>query len=117
MVHDSQLPMTTTQLAGHGISTVVGGLTPPMLGILLLICAGLAASTYFLNILITGQQTHLRSLLDVQDRQINLVLKTHDREFDALMAMIKEQLKLPPPPEPTLPSLVPVEPEPPKGKR
>ena len=96
--HQSQLPMTTTQLAGHGITTVVGGLTPPMLGILLLICAGLAASTYFLNILIKGQQLHLGALLNLQERQISLVLKTHDREFDALMAMVKEQLKEPLPP-------------------
>lgn len=97
---ERELPRTMPELTGHGIATIVGGLTPPMLGILLLICAGLAASTYFLNILITGQQVHLRSLLDVQERQISQVLKTHDREFDALMVMIKEQLKEPPPPEP-----------------
>ena len=116
VVHDPpQLPMTTTQLAGHGITQVVGGLTPPMLGILLLICAGLAASTYFLDILIKGQQAHLISLLATQERQITQVLDTHDREFDALMAMVREQLKPPPVPEPPLPSLVP-EPEPPKGK-
>jgi uncharacterized membrane protein len=108
--------MTTTQLAGHGLTTIVGGLTPPMLGILLLICAGLAASTYFLDILITGQQGHLASLLVTQERQINMVLKTHDREFDTLMALIRDQMKQPPPPEPMLPSLVPAEPEPPKGK-
>jgi hypothetical protein len=99
MVHDQHLPMTTTQLAGHGLTTIVGGLTPPMLGILLLICAGLAASTYFLNILIKGQQTHLALLLSTQERQINQVLATHDREFDALMAMIKEDHKVPPPPQ------------------
>ena len=93
--------MTTTQLAGHGLATIVGGLTPPMLGVLLLICAGLAASTYFLNILIKGQQAHLVALLNVQERQITQVLDTHDREFDALMAMIKENMqKPPPPPEP-----------------
>lgn len=93
--------MTTTQLAGHGLTTIVGGLTPPMLGILLLICAGLAASTYFLNILIKGQQVHLDALLDTQERQITQVLKTHDREFDALMAMVREMSK--PPPEQTIP--------------
>ena len=97
MVHEPppQLPMTTTQLAGHGLTTIVGGLTPPMLGVLLLICAGLAASTYFLNILIKGQQAHLISLLNVQERQITQVLNTHDREFDALMAMIKENTPKP----------------------
>lgn len=102
MVHEppTHLPMTTTQLAGHGLTTIVGGLTPPMLGILLLICAGLAASTYFLRILILGQQSHLVSLLAVQERQIGLVLKTHDREFDAMMALIKEEQKSPPPQQP-----------------
>ena len=101
IVHDSQLPTTVTQLAGHGISSVVGGLTPPMLGVLLLILAGLAASTYFLNILIQGQQNHLKSLIDLQERSITRVLVTHDREFDALMKMIAEaqkSLSLPPPP-------------------
>jgi hypothetical protein len=99
MVHEPppHLPMTTMQLAGHATTAVVSGLTPPMLGVLLLICAGLAASTYFLNILIKGQQAHLISLLSVQERQITLVLRTHDREFDALMAMIKEDRKPPPP--------------------
>jgi hypothetical protein len=98
--------MTTTQLAGHGLTTIVGGLTPPMLGILLLICAGLAASTYFLDVLIKGQQLHLRLLLETQERQITQVLETHDREFDALMAMVRENAK-PPPPEPDRPSMIP----------
>jgi hypothetical protein len=112
---ERELPMTTHQLAGHGLQTVVTGLTPPMLGILLLICAGLAASTYFLNILIKGQQQHLISLLATQERQITQVLDTPDREYDAILAIIKEDIKPPPVPEPPLPSLVP-EPEPLKGK-
>ena len=52
--------------------------------------AGISAAIYFLNILITGQQNHLASLLNVQRSQIELVMRTHDREFDALMLMIKE---------------------------
>ena len=69
-----------------------------MLGVLLLNCAGLGASTYFLNILITGQQIHLAALLEMQQSNITLVLRTHDREFDALMAMVKEFKPVPPPP-------------------
>lgn len=103
MMVERELPRTMPELTGHGIATIVGGLTPPMLGVLLLICAGLAASTYFLNILIKGQQVHLNALLTVQERQITQVLDTHDREFDALMAMIKEQIKKPPPPEDSMP--------------
>ena len=104
MVHDSQLPTTVTQLAGHGIASVVGGLTPAMLGVLLLNVVGIGAAIYFLNLLISGQQQHLRSLLVVQQSQITQVLRTHDREFDALMAMVLEQIreaaKEPPPPPP-----------------
>jgi hypothetical protein len=93
------LPMNTTQLAGHGISTIVGGLTPAMLGILLLNLVGIGAAVYFLNLLISGQQQHLENLLQSQTAQMDKVLsvtsgqmtsvlRTHDREFDALMAMI-----------------------------
>ncbi len=85
-----QLPVSTAQLIGHATSTIVGGLTPAMLGVLLLNLAGISAAIYFLNILITGQQNHLASLLNVQRSQIELVMRTHDREFDALMLMIKE---------------------------
>ena len=105
MVSEStvHLPMSTTQLAGHGISAVTDRLTPAGLGVLLLILAGLAASTYFLNILIKGQQAHLVSLLGVQERQMALVLETHDREFDALMQMLREESLTPvPPPAPPL---------------
>jgi hypothetical protein len=110
MMVEQQLPMTTTQLAGHGISAVTGRLTPAALGVLMLNLIGIGAAVYFLNVLIVGQQTHLKNLLDVQQNQITQVLRTHDREFDALMAMVREASK--PPPEPPLPSLVPPEPEP-----
>jgi hypothetical protein len=96
MVHDQQLPMTATQLTGHGIATVTGKLTPAALGVLLLNVIGIAAAVYFLNVLIVGQQEHLRNLLDVQQNQITQVLRTHDREFDALMAMVREASRPPP---------------------
>lgn len=103
-MHEQQLPMTTMQLAGHSISSVTERLTPAMLGVLLLICAGLGASTYFLNILIKGQQTHLGNLLAVQERQMDKVLNTHNREFDELIRMVdmltKEKPIPPPPVEP-----------------
>jgi hypothetical protein len=91
-IDHQQLPTTAVQLAGHGINTVVGGLTPPMLGILLLVCAGLGASTYFLNILITGQQMHLQQVLAVQQAEVHQILETHDREFDALMKMVRDTM-------------------------
>jgi uncharacterized protein HemX len=106
-------PMTATQLAGHATSTIVGGLTPAMLGVLLLNVIGVAAAVYFLNLLISGQQQHLKSLLEVQQQQMDKVLtvtqsqmtqvlRTHDREFDALMGMI-QQANLEEPPREFLP--------------
>jgi hypothetical protein len=97
MVHEQQLPMTTTQLAGHGIATVTGRLTPAALGVLLLNVIGIAAAVYFLNVLIVGQQEHLKNLLDLQQNQVTQILRTHDREFDALMAMVRDATKEPPP--------------------
>ena len=67
--------MTTTQLVGHTTSEIVGGLTPAMLGVLLLNVVGIGAAIYFLNLLISGQQQHLGNLLDVQKGQIELVLQ------------------------------------------
>jgi hypothetical protein len=92
MVHEKNLPMTATQLAGHGITSVVGGLTPAMLGVLLLNVVGIGAAIYFLNLLISGQQTHLRSLLALQETSVSRVLTTHDREFDALMKIITDDM-------------------------
>ena len=115
MMVEQQLPMTTTQLTGHGITTVANKLTPAAFGVLLLNVIGIAAAVYFLNVLIVGQQVHLKNLLDLQQNQITQVLRTHDREFDALMAMVRETAK--PPPEPALPSLVPPGPEPKPSRR
>ena len=114
-VVDQSLPQNMPQLVGHGITTVVGGLTPAMLGLLLLVVAGLGSAVYFLDLLISGQQAHLENLLNVQQTQMDKVLgvtqgqmtallRTHDREFDALMAMITTEVNRPPPePEEFLP--------------
>jgi hypothetical protein len=107
----THLPISTTQLAGPGISTVVAGLTPGMLGLILLNVVGVGAAVYFLNLLISGQQQHLENLLTVQQSQMDKVLsvtsaqmvailKTHDREFDVLMDMIKQSNPPPLPEEP-----------------
>jgi hypothetical protein len=90
MMVERDLPRTMPELTGHGITTIVGGLTPAMLGVLLLNICGIGAAIYFLNILITGQQNHLQNLLNVQQAQITQVLRTHDREFDSLMQMIRD---------------------------
>jgi hypothetical protein len=110
----AHLPQTMPQMVGHGITTVVGGLTPAMLGVLLLNLVGIGAAVYFLNLLISGQQQHLENLLQVQTAQMDkvlsvtqaqmtAVLRTHDREFDMLMAMLTEATKPPPEPEEFLP--------------
>jgi hypothetical protein len=99
-MHEQHLPISTMQLAGHSVTALTERLTPAMLGVLLLICAGLGASTYFLNILIKGQQTHLGNLLAVQERQMDKILNTHNREFDELIRMVDTLTKdkpIPPP--------------------
>jgi hypothetical protein len=110
-------PHSTFQLIGQTTQDVVGGVTktPLMLGVILLNVAGIAAAVYFLNILISGQQTHLGNLLTLQTNNLNTVIETHNREFDALMLMnakITEALKeiavapppLPPPTQPQPPA-------------
>jgi hypothetical protein len=107
------LPHSTFQLIGQTTQDVVGGVTktPLMLGVILLNVAGIAAAVYFLNILISGQQQHLGNLLTLQTNNLNTVIETHNREFDALMLMnakitdtLKEIAAPPPaPPPPTQP--------------
>ena len=106
-MQDHHLPTSTMQLAGHSITAVTERLTPAGLGVLILICAGLAASTYFLNILIKGQQMHLGNLLQVQERQMDKILNTHNREFDELIRMVNTLTKEKPiPPSPPVEPLV-----------
>ena len=103
----SQLPRTMPELTAHGITTVVGGLTPAMLGVLLLNVVGIAAAVYFLNLLIKGQQTHLDALLNVQERQMAQFYTMEQRHFGVFTEMIKtgqadlKDLKTPPVPPPT----------------
>ena len=96
MVHDNQLPMTATQLVGHTTGSVVKGLSAPspwMLGVVILNVLGIGAAVYFLNILIVGQQGHLRQVLDVQQNEVRQIIDMHNREFDALMLMIGDNAK------------------------
>ena len=100
--HDN-LPQTMPQLVGHGVTTIVGGLTPAMLGVLLLNCVGIAAAVYFLNLLIKGQQTHLSALLTVQERQMTQVLAIERYQFETLTEMVgvlqkdMKEMRIPPP--------------------
>lgn len=96
MVHDNQLPLTTTQLVGHTAVGVVRGLSAPspwMLGVVILNVLGIGAAVYFLNILIVGQQGHLKQVLDVQQAEVRQIIDMHNREFDALMLMIGDNAK------------------------
>lgn len=97
------LPQTTMQLAGHATGALVEGLTAPqkapwMLGVILLNLAGIVAAVYFLNVMIQGQQEHLKALLQIQLTQrqelLNLqqserqeLLVMHKWEFDQLLAL------------------------------
>lgn len=100
---ERELPRTMSELTGHGITTIVGGLTPAMLGVLLLNVVGIAAAVYFLNLLIKGQQTHLDALLNVQERQMSQFYSMEARHFGVFTEMIKGQqadmkeLRIPPP--------------------
>jgi hypothetical protein len=106
---ETHFPMTATQLAGHGVTSVVSGLQAPspwMLGVVILNILGIGAAVYFLNILITGQQGHLKQVLEVQQSELATIMMMHNREFDALLQMNKDiqgKLVIPPPPEPEFP--------------
>jgi hypothetical protein len=109
------IPVSTFQLVGQTTQDVVSGIskTPLMLGVILLNVAGICAAVYFLNILISGQQQHLGNLLTLQTNNLNTVIETHNREFDALMLMnakVTEALAAErnvPPPSPPVPTPVP----------
>jgi uncharacterized protein HemX len=101
------------QLAGHATSAVVEGLSsnraPWMLGIVILNVLGIAAAVYFLNVLITGQQEHLKALLATQQQQTTELLVMHKSEFDSLLEMAKANAallsRLPADPFPQRPTL------------
>ena len=106
-----ELPTTTLQLAGHASETVVQGLSgrsPWMLGILMLNLIGIVAAVYFLNLLISGQQQHLKSLLDVQQQQTQELLEMHRLEFNSLLELSnKSGAPITPIPPPTPPAASP----------
>jgi hypothetical protein len=117
-----QLPTTTMELAGHATGTVIEGLTarsPWMLGIILLNVAGITAAVYFLNLLIRGQSDHMEQIMTVQQTDMQRILETHNREFDALMAMLRDAAAKPPLilPAPLPPTEIPAEEPPPPKKR
>lgn len=91
-------PQSTVQLAHATSDAVISGLakSPYLLGVVVLVSIGVGAAIYFLQILITGQATHLKSLLDVQSRQQTEIITLHKQEFDALLEMAN-RLALPVP--------------------
>ena len=92
------LPQTTMQLVGHTSGAVVDGLsrTPMALAVICLNIIGIGAAVYFLNLLISGQQQHLKALLDVQDKQQTELITLHRHEFDSLLALLPKNEAIPP---------------------
>ena len=99
-----ELPVSTVQLAAVTADAVVSGLSksPYMLGIVVLNMIGIVAAVYFLNLLISGQQAHLKALLTLQEAQHEKILAMHQKEFDALLEM-GNRLSAVPPPSPIAP--------------
>jgi hypothetical protein len=106
-------PQSTVQLAHATSDAVISGLakSPYLLGVVVIVLVGVGAAIYFLQILITGQATHLASLLSVQQKQQTELVTLHKQEFDALLEManrlampiappIVQGSQLPPPPRP-----------------
>jgi hypothetical protein len=92
-------PQSTVQLAHATSDAVISGLakSPYLLGVVVIVLVGVGAAIYFLQILITGQATHLKSLLEVQNRQQTEIITLHKQEFDALLEIVN-RLALPVPP-------------------
>lgn len=97
-----QLPQSTVQAASQFSGDIVAGLgrSPAVLGIVVLVAITVGAAIYFLQLLIHGQQHHLQNLLTTQrdhlkeiiadnKDQTTQILAVHNREFDALMEMLK----------------------------
>ena len=99
-----ELPISTVQLAAVTSDAVIGGLarSPYLLGLIVLTTIGVCAAIYFLQILITGQATHLNALLQQQTKQQSELLAMHKAEFDALLEM-GNRLSATPPPSPLAP--------------
>ena len=100
-------PQSTVQLAHATSDAVITGLgkSPYLLGLVVLNVIGIIAAVYFLNLLISGQQGHLKSLLEVQSRQQTEIITLHKQEFDALLELASRQAFLPSPIAPGSPVL------------
>jgi len=100
-----ELPVSTVQLAAITSDAVISGLgkSPYLLGLIVLTAIGVGAAIYFLQILITGQSTHLNNLLQQQTKQQSELLAMHKAEFEALLEM-SNRLTAVPPPSPLAPS-------------
>jgi hypothetical protein len=110
-------PQSTVQLAHATSDAVISGLakSPYLLGVVVIVLVGVGAAIYFLQILITGQATHLKSLLTVQQEQMDKIIEMHKREFDALLEMGNRLSATPQGPGPQGPA--PVNPPQPRGPR
>ena len=95
-----ELPVSTVQLAAITSDAVISGLgkSPYLLGLIVLTAIGVGAAIYFLQILITGQSTHLNNLLQQQTKQQSELLAMHKAEFEALLEMSNRLTAVPPPP-------------------
>jgi uncharacterized protein HemX len=100
-----ELPVSTVQLAAITSDAVISGLgkSPYLLGLIILTAIGVGAAIYFLQILITGQSTHLNNLLQQQTKQQSELLAMHKAEFEALLEM-SNRLTAVPPPSPIAPN-------------
>jgi hypothetical protein len=96
-------PQTTVQLAHATSDAVISGLgkSPYLLGLVVLTAIGVFSAVWFLNLLIQGQAAHLKSLLEVQNRQQTEIITLHKAEFDALLEMAN-RLALPVPVPPSI---------------
>ena len=94
-----ELPVSTVQLAAITSDAVISGLgkSPYLLGLIILTAIGVGAAIYFLQILITGQSTHLNNLLQQQTKQQSELLAMHKAEFEALLEMSNRLTAVPPP--------------------
>ena len=93
-----ELPVSSVQLAAITSDAVIGGLarSPYLLGLIVLTAIGVGAAIYFLQILITGQSTHLNNLLQQQTKQQSELLAMHKAEFEALLEMSNRLTAVPP---------------------
>jgi len=100
-----ELPVSSVQLAAITSDAVISGLgkSPYLLGLIVLTAIGVGAAIYFLQILITGQSTHLNNLLQQQTKQQSELLAMHKAEFEALLEM-SNRLTAVPPPSPFVPN-------------